>query len=188
MSAHQCKPIAGGEILNAGTHAGFDAFFDRSYASVVDLLTEVFDSTTVGLDQARSAFASTFRFWSKLGPHDDPLDWTLTDAFARQRRRWTADATDSRTPTVGHSAAVLRRHGFSDSQLRTITGLHETTNLASEEQSSNDRHRSGDAEPNLDNEKRIVVSLARRRKVFATVVLTGMAILIVAFEFFVARK
>ena len=46
MSAHQCKPIAGGEILNAGTHAGFDAFFDRSYASVVDLLTEVFDSTS----------------------------------------------------------------------------------------------------------------------------------------------
>ena len=83
---------------------------------------------------------------------------------------------------------MLRRHGFSDSQLGTITGLHETTNLASEEKSSTDRHRSGDAEPNLDNEKRIVVSLARRRKVFATVVLTGMAILIVAFEFFVARK
>ena len=96
-------------------------------------------------------------------------------------------------PTAGLQPSVTRppcyaATGSPTPQLRTITGLHETTNLASEEKSSNDRHRSGDAEPNLDNEKRIVVSLARRRKVVATVVLTGLAILIVAFEFFVARS
>lgn len=171
--------------MNAAAHAGFDPFFDDSYASVVDLLTDVFGSKTIALDEARSSFASTYRFWNKLGPHDEPLERTLTDAFARQRRRWTDHATDTTSPTVGHTAAVIRRHGFTDAQLRNIIGLPETTNLADDPQSPNDRQLSGDVNMSLEKEKRIVVSLARRRKVVANVVLAGVVVLFVAFEVFV---
>lgn len=184
--AHQRQPIVRGETVNAAARARFDSFFNDSYASVVDLLTDVFGSTTIALDEARSSVASTYRFWNKLGPRDDPLEWTLTDAFARQRRRWADHATDATSPTVGHSAAVIRRHGFTDAQLRNIIGLPETTNLATDSPVSA-RGPSGIAAPGLVDEKRIVVALARRRTMVATVVLTGMAVLFVAFEIFIAR-
>lgn len=172
--------------MNTAAHAAFDSFFDDSYASVVDLLTDVYGSTTIALDEARSSFASTYRFWSKLGPHDDPLEWTLTDAFAEQRRRWTGHATDSSSPTIGHAAAVICGHGFTDAQLRHIIGLPETVTLAIDSPASA-RGQSGIAAPRLVDEKRLVVALARRRSIVATVVLTVMAALFVAFEIFIAR-
>lgn len=172
--------------MNTAAHAAFDSFFDDSYASVVDLLTDVFGSTTIALDEARSSFASTYRFWNKLGPHDDPLEWTLTDAFARRRRRWTDHATDTTRPTVGHAAAVICRHGFTDAQLRNIIGLPETANLAIDSPVSARGH-SSIAAPGLVDEKRLVIALARRRTMVATVVLTVMAALFVAFEISVAR-
>lgn len=171
-------------------HAGFDSFFDESYPAVVDLLAEVYGSRSIARDEARSSFASIYRFWNKLGAHDDPFEWRLTDAFSRQRRRWTDHSTDTTGPTVGHSAAVLRRRGFTDAQLRNIIGPPETVNLI------DDPHRrpassacdpSGIAAPCLVDEKRLVITLARRRATVATVVLTVMAVLFVAFEISIAR-
>lgn len=172
--------------MNAAAHAGFDSFFDESYASVVDLLAEVFGSRSIALDEARSSFASTYRFWNKLGSHDDPLEWTLTDAFSRQRRRWTDHATDTTGPTVGHSAGVLRRRGFTDAQLRNIIGPPETVNLTDDPPLSA-CDPSGIAAPCLVDEKRLVIALARRRATVATAVLTIMLVLFVAFEIFIAR-
>ncbi len=172
--------------MNAAAHAQFDSFFDESYPSVVDLLAEIYGNRSIALDEARSSFASTYRFWNKLGSHDDPFEWTLTDAFSRQRRRWTDHATDTTGPTVGHSAAVLRRRGFTDAQLRNIIGPPETVNPTDDPPVSA-YDPSGIAAPRLVDEKRLVIALARRRATVATAVLTVMAVLFVAFEIFIAR-
>ncbi|MGE0307412.1 MAG: hypothetical protein AB7N61_20625 [Acidimicrobiia bacterium] len=173
--------------MNASAHAGFDAFYNESYALVVDLLADVFDSTTIALDEARSSFASTYRFWNKIGPRDDPLEWTLTDAFSRQRRRWTDHSNDTTGPTVGHSATVLRRHGFTDAQLRNFIGPSESVNLTDDPHWPTEHPVDLDVNLRLETEKRIVVSLARRRKVVAAAVLASMVAIYVAIEIFIAR-
>ncbi|MBI4884651.1 MAG: hypothetical protein HY826_11435 [Actinobacteria bacterium] len=128
--------------MNTAGRAGFDAFFDLHYASVVDSLTEVFDDRTVARDEARSAFASTYQFWKKRDPRDDPLAWTLAEALAHQRQRTNA-VHDSKAPTV--------------------------------------------SEFDLRVERRVVLALARRRKVIATVVLGAVAVVLIAAEIFIAR-
>jgi hypothetical protein len=172
--------------MNAAAHAGFDSFFDDNYLLVVDLLTEVFDSTPVALEEARSSFASAYRFWKKIGPHDDPLEWIVKDALARLRHRWADDDADTVNPTLAHATFVIRRHGFTDAQLRNIIGLAETGELDADPLAST-RVPSETAAPGLVAEKRFVIGLARRRRLVATVVLGGVFLFLAAFETFIGR-
>lgn len=65
--------------------AAFDEFFDRHFVAVVATLSDVHSSPAVGLREARSAFASVYRFWRKIGPRADKLEWVFTDAIGETR-------------------------------------------------------------------------------------------------------
>lgn len=170
--------------MNSVSEAGFGPFFDEHYAPVVNLLTEVHGSAMIGRATARSAFASAYRFWSKIAPYDDPLEWVLHDALELARGGWKNDTAGATNPTVGDVAEAMLRFGYSDAQIRSAVELPD---LSSHPPPSNDRAPSGGVTMNIALERRLVIALAWRRKVVAAVILGAVGVAIVAVEVMARR-
>ena len=170
--------------MNSVSAAGFDPFFDEHYAEVVDLLTEIYGSATIGRATARSAFASAYRFWSKIVPYDDPLEWALHDALELARGGWTNDAAGATNPTVGDVAEAMLRSGYSDAQIRSAVDLPD---LPSHPPLTPGRTLPRGVEMNVAHERRLVIALAWRRRVIAAVVLGALGVVTFGVEIMARR-
>lgn len=74
--------------MNRDEAERFRSFFDDNFVQVArDLLARDADG---GLRQARSAFATAYRFWDRVEDDGDPLGWVYADVdrqrVARRRR------------------------------------------------------------------------------------------------------
>jgi hypothetical protein len=71
--------------MNRDQAERYRSFFDDNFVHVArDLLARNSDG---GLQQARSAFATAYRFWDRIEDDGDPLGWVYADVDRQRRPR-----------------------------------------------------------------------------------------------------
>lgn len=90
--------------MNAARLDCFDCFFNEHYLAI---LAEVADSDpSAAVHRTRSAFASAYRFWSRVEDEDDPVGW-VHRVIADDRRAVTGRrARGVPQDESGHRASV----------------------------------------------------------------------------------
>ena len=93
-----------GDLMNATQLERFDRCFDEHYLAI---LAEIATSDPSGAARrTRAAFASAYRFWSKVEDDGNPIDW-IHRVITDDRRAATRHRTDTeRFDEPGHRTPI----------------------------------------------------------------------------------
>ena len=145
--------------MNRQQRARFDRFFDDRYDAIVAALDRAYPGE--GARRAHSSLATAYRFWGKVELDGDPEFWVLRDASAPGPtvECWVADPPVADPPVADPPVA--------DPPVDASAPDHRDA---------------------LDRERALVVRAARWRRAAASVVLSALALVLIAAELFVAGR
>ena len=145
--------------MNRQQRARFDRFFDDRYDAIVAALDRAYPGE--GARRAHSSLATAYRFWGKVELDGDPEFWVLRDASA------PGPTVECRVAAPPVAAPPVADPPVADPPVDASAPDHRD---------------------DLDRERKLVVRAARWRRAAASVVLSALALVLIAAELFAAGR